>query len=985
MSEHSPPEHAALSLSEVESIDRICDRFEAAWRADEWPCIEGYLDAVSEPGRTVLLRELLELEVELRLETGERPTVGEYRLRFAERVEVVDDVFRQERESGAVRPTFSEKALEARVSNVDAATSHASTVGWDPERVDDLPEVDGALGRIVGDYQILERIGSGGMGIVYRALHRSARRIVALKLIKADWWGESTVASHREAEQRFRNEAQHHARLEHENIVPVYDVGHADGVLFFSMRLIKGRSLAQMLRSDGPFAPRMAAYHVEAIARAIQYAHDQKVLHRDLKPSNVMVDEHGRPQLIDLGLAKSLEVTEYTTLTGKPLGTPEYMSPEQARGQKEVGFATDVYGLGATLFALLTARPPFTGSSPTAVLRKVIDDEPAWPRERDKPVGRELKAICLKCLEKDPHKRFRSAGALAVALNQYLNGDPIPDIPPSRPWTSAVKWARRQPWRAVAAGVTIVAALAVGSCWAWTTHHARVMADGFVTDLQTIPLSDLRRKIDEMASYRGWVSPRLHELLRSGPADPAFRARLALSLLPSEPGWTNELTERLLACGPEEHRVIREALRSHWPDVAAKLREVFDDPRSDPARRVRAAAALIAMDDPKASSAPLAGPAWLQLGWAENPELRTELLDWLVRSKVDPAILADRFEWEPDPSIRRMLLQGLGGLGKGLPPAGVSEAYRTQLLTLYVDDPDPGIHSSLAYLLRRWGQKDAVKKIDAELAGKPRGGRGWYVNSLLQTMVLLGGPADARWVPREPERIPYRFGIATTETTLRDFWAFDEEHAARRLLYVPRQATDTDAPADVLSFFDAARYCNWLSAKEGIPENQWCYIPGEDEDEEIWLLAPDYLSRRGYRLPTLEEFEYAARAGTTTDRYFGQSEAIVADYAWYQGNTHAHPEPVGQLRPNDFGLFDVIGNLMEWCYNPDPPHEKDCDCGATSGADCQKLRYESLLGAYFGHNNQNQTLRSRGDWFQRAVLPNSHLFHAGFRVVKVEP
>jgi len=141
-----------------------------------------------------------------------------------------------------------------------------------PEQVDDLPEVDGALGRIVGEYLILDRIGSGGMGVVYRALQRGANRIVALKLIKADWWGESTADTNREAAIRFRHEARAHAQLEHDHIVPVYDVGQADGLLFFSMRLIKGRSLAQIVRSDGPLPPRRAAYYLEAIARAIQFA-----------------------------------------------------------------------------------------------------------------------------------------------------------------------------------------------------------------------------------------------------------------------------------------------------------------------------------------------------------------------------------------------------------------------------------------------------------------------------------------------------------------------------------------------------------------------------------------------------------------------------------------------------------------------------------------------------------------------------------------
>ena len=227
-----------------------------------------------------------------------------------------------------------------------------------------------------------------------------------------------------DAEKRFRNEAHALGQLEHDHIVPLYDVGQAEGLLFFSMRLIKGRSLGQMILSDGALAPRRAAYYIEAIARAIQYAHDNQVLHRDVKPGNIIVGENDRPYLIDLGLAKSLEATDYTTLAGKALGTAAYMSPEQARGATEVDFRTDVYGLGATLFTLLTGRPPFTGPSPMVVLRKVIDEEPAWPRERDKPVGGELKAICLKCLEKNPADRFGSAGELAVVLKKYLNYEP---------------------------------------------------------------------------------------------------------------------------------------------------------------------------------------------------------------------------------------------------------------------------------------------------------------------------------------------------------------------------------------------------------------------------------------------------------------------------------------------------------------------------------------------------------------------------------
>jgi serine/threonine-protein kinase len=987
----------ALALSEAEHVDRACDRFESAWRAGHWPCIEAYLDALPEPGRTVLLLELLELEIELRMEMGESPTAEEYRLRFPDQAETLDEIFRRQCRPDKLRSTFPFQTAHGQptpsdVPDPDSATldvdppadgptPRASTLDLDPQRRDDLPHVDGALGRLVGDYLILDRLGSGGMGVVYRAIQRGARRFVALKVIKVDWLGESTEVSRREAESRFRNEAQILAGLVHDHIVPVYDVGHTAGLFFYSMRLIQGRSLAQMVRSEGPLPPRRAAYYLEAIARAIQHAHDHRVLHRDLKPGNIMVDENDRPCLIDLGLAKSLAATDYTTLTGKPLGTPEYMSPEQARGEKEVGPATDVYGLGATFFALLTGRPPFSASSQAAVMRKVIDEDPAWPRERDKAVGPELKAICLKCLEKDPSRRIASAGELATALNKYLRYEPTGYTLPG-PGTRLAKWVRRQPWRAATAGLAMVAMLVAASAWAWTGHHNRQVADVFIRDIQAVPFPELPRKIAEMAPYRGWVQPRLQELGKSGPSNPELRTRIALALLPSEPARASELAQRLLESPDAEYRVIREALRPRWADVAPRLRSVVEDSQSDPARRARAAAALIGNDGP----ATPAGQAWSALRHAEDPGPRVELVDWLVRSEVSLKVLAAHLETEPDTSVKRQLIQAMGGLGQGSPPLDAGASLLSRLTALYRDDPDQGVHSSLAYLMRRWGRGSMVQHIDAELAGKPRGAKRWLVNSLGQTLAVVGGTDDgvSKLFPGRPH---YRFAIATTETTLGQYQQFDPDHPSKRrafndLLRPSGPQANLDAPADVVSYDDASRFCNWLSQKEGLPADQWCYLPSGAQGEMI--MAPDYLSRQGYRLPNLQEWEYAARAGTSTERYFGQSLAHPGNYAWYDRNTDHHPEPVGLLRPNDFGLFDTLGNLAEWCYNPDPPHEPDCQCKAPRGTDCRIYRLVSYRGGAF-FQGENYLVAKPAYQTLDLLYPQERNHYSGFRIVKLEP
>jgi WD40 repeat protein/tRNA A-37 threonylcarbamoyl transferase component Bud32 len=289
-----------------------------------------------------------------------------------------------------------------------------------------------------GDYELIQQIARGGMGVVYKARQRKLDRVVALKTILA-----GNLATTEEV-QRFYLEAQAAAQLEHPGIVPIFEVGEHAGQPFFSMSFIEGGSLANRVR-QGPLPPREAAGLIERIAGAVAYAHARGIIHRDLKPGNILLDKDGTPKVSDFGLAKKVAGDSHLTLAGQVVGTPAYMAPEQAAGKTdEVGPAADIYALGAILYCLLTGRPPFDSVDTLETLRQVKEQEPVPPRKRNPAVGRDLDTICLKCLQKDPRKRYASATGLAEDLGRYLAGKPILARPVGqveRAW----RWCRRNP------------------------------------------------------------------------------------------------------------------------------------------------------------------------------------------------------------------------------------------------------------------------------------------------------------------------------------------------------------------------------------------------------------------------------------------------------------------------------------------------------------------------------------------------------------
>ena len=354
-----------------------------------------------------------------------------------------------------------------------------------------------------GDYELLEQIGRGGQGVVFRARQKSLNRIVALKIIGLGQWATKAHLK------RFRLEAEAAARLEHPGIVPIHEVGERDGSCYFSMKFVEGGQLDAIPKRE-PMPIRPAVELIAKVARTVHYAHEHGILHRDIKPGNILLDAKGEPHLTDFGLARLVESESSVTQTLDVLGTPSYMAPEQAVGNNAaVSSVTDVYGIGAVLYQLLTGHPPFAGGTTYETIKLLEDTEPRPPRSLNPKIDRDLSTICLKCLEKDPKRRYSSALALAEDLERWLKHEPIV-ARHTGVFARGRKWVRRNPTSALLAASLVVLAAAAG----WIGWKSEFMARPLAKGIAVLPFENLSDDKSDASFVDGMQDDVLTKLAR---------------------------------------------------------------------------------------------------------------------------------------------------------------------------------------------------------------------------------------------------------------------------------------------------------------------------------------------------------------------------------------------------------------------------------------------------------------------------------------
>ncbi|MBX7104224.1 MAG: protein kinase [Gemmataceae bacterium] len=834
-----------LTLDQQLAVDECCTEFEQALRAGGSATAADYWTRGEAAGRPELLEELVAIEIDYYLSRGDAIRVEEYLSRYPIAEKAVRTAFAITR----VRPETRQTAPNPQVG---------------------LPNVERFL--------IERELGRGGMGVVYLARQPTLNRRVALKMLRS----HDTASPEQKA--RFEIEGELLARLQHPNIVRVYEYGDRGGLAYLAMELVDGGSLSDRLKSEAMAAIEAADLCV-TLARAIEYAHRNGVIHRDIKPGNVLFSCEGVPKIADFGLALSEASEQRLTISGVIAGTPSYMAPEQAAGARHLGPAVDVYALGAVLYEMLSGRPPFLGDNAIETSRRVLSDEPVSPRKVRADVPADLATIALKCLEKDPARRYATAGELAEDLERWRRFEPIVARSAGRV-ERVLKWCRRQPVWATAVGMLFLAFFIATSAavilrrernaltlereqrklaeWARTCER--------VEGLLTTAPDRVPGLLDDLIDNRDQVLPLLLEAKNSPDRLKRFRALVGISAL--ERNDRVSLPPEALDVPVAESRNLGRLLRVATPESLAGLRK---QARESGAEQGRAAAILISAGEFE--------PAEEMLATTSDPTPRTRFIEEFAAWHGDVAGVIERLRDRP-PAIRSGYCAALGRVDLATLPATDREAVVAAITQIYREDPDAGTHSAAGWALRQWSA--APPELARSRISEP--GRGWFVNLTGQTMIAVNPGVYVR-TNGVPVILTEQYYLADREVSV---------DLIQKFRGIPNSTPD-NRPVLEIDRTEMLRFCNWLSEREGRTP---CYRPNGEWDR----------SADGYRLPTDAEWEYALRAGATTRFFFADDPRWLPMYA---NIAASGPAPGGSKLPNRWGFFDMVANAWElvWDYD----------------------------------------------------------------------
>lgn len=761
-------------------------------------------------------------------------------------------------------------------------------------------------GERLGGYRLLKVIGRGGMGVVYKARHNRLNKIVALKVLSDLRMKQPGML------ERFQREMKAAGQVEHPHIVRALDADEVQGVHFLVMEYVDGLDLSALLNRCGPFSVAAACELICMAASGLECIHRAGMVHRDLKPGNLMLSRDRQLKILDLGMAllqpqHNLSTPQLTSVD-QMMGTVDFMAPEQAGHTHDVDSQADVYGLGATFFALLTGRSRF-GDQPLTLMQKLsilANEQPPSVHQFRDDVPESVAELIVRMLDRNPQCRPASVRDVVESLRPFADASALTELPldsdeaPISALDTAATFQRsvylEQETEVIIDGSSHSGLSdsdpEVNSSAPGMSVGRRMLALVVCAFVGAIVL------VVWMYRSRDNTRPGASTALFQGSAETAVASDVSelTEPMPLEPELAvAELTEEpadvLMESASGETEVVRA-----FPEDSASLLRAFAS-HADPDHRANVIHRAV---------------EYLQ------PEVLLSHLVSTNESSIRAGLLLALSEYDQTQVLTAWLLLN-----------SESDGLIEMLLHWYVNDPDAEVHACLEYLLRRWGQQSKLQQLRPILEQKVlTADTEWYQPLCVSAMVVIPGPRTERIGSElnEPDRfvdplqnedvrtvtIPYTFAVCCTEVTREQFWRL-----SRGFGETPAPLNPHDPIQDVY-WYHAAEICNRLSELEGIPAEQHCYLRAKTEKGVHWRQKPDAVELSGYRLPTDAEWEIACRAGTRTIRPHGNDTIWNSKYIAAQQETPL-PLPVGSLKPNSWGLFDMLGNVSEWIHSEKRP------------------------------------------------------------------